>query len=445
MKDLSVGKESKLIFQFAMPMLIGNVFQLFYNVVDSAVVGRFIGKEALAAVGASFPLLFTLLSLVIGVAVGSTIVIAQYFGAKDMDNVKRSIDTLYIFIFFASIVISAIGITFSEQIFQLIELPEEVLPIAEQYFDIYLLGTIFFFGFNGISAILRGLGDSKTPLYFLVIATVLNVVLDLVFVIGFKWGVSGVALATIISQFIALLLAVLYLNRYHEVINLKWRKLQWDYKIFIKGLKIGSPIGFQQAFVAMGMMAMYWLVNRFGTDTTAAYSVAFRVDSFASMPAMNFANALSTFVGQNLGANKPERIRKGLASTFYMTSAISVAVSLIAILFGKYIMRLFTADEAVIAIGNSYLQIVTGFYVVFSTMFVIGAIMRGAGDTLIPMIITFFALWIVRIPACYLLSETMGYTGIWWGIPIAWLVGLSLSFLYYTTGKWKRKAIIRYQ
>lgn len=445
MKDLSVGKESKLIFQFAMPMLIGNVFQLMYNVVDSAVVGRFIGKEALAAVGSSFPILFALLSLVIGVAVGSTIVIAQYFGAKDMENVKRSIDTLYIFIFFASIAISIIGITFSEQIFWLIKLPEDVVPIAEKYFDIYLLGTLFFFGFNAISAVLRGLGDSKTPLYFLVIATILNIVLDLVFVIGFKWGVSGVAMATIISQFIALLLAVLYLNRYHEVINLRWRRLQWDYRIFVKGLKIGSPIGFQQAFVALGMMAMYWLVNRFGTDTTAAYSVAFRVDSFASMPAMNFANALSTFVGQNLGANKPERIRKGLISTLYMTAAISIAVSLIAILFGEQIMRLFTSDEEVIAIGKSYLQIVTGFYIVFSTMFVVGAIMRGAGDTFIPMIITFFALWIIRIPVCYFLSEKMGYTGIWWGIPIAWLVGLAFSFLYYSTGRWKRKAIIRHQ
>ena len=443
MRDLSIGKERKLIFQFAMPMLIGNVFQQLYNVVDSIVVGNYIGKTALAAVGASFPIMFTLLSLLIGVAIGSTIVIAQYFGAKDINNVRKSIDTLFVFIFFASLVITVVGILLSKSIFRLIKLPEEALPLAELYFDIYLAGTIFFFGFNGISSVLRGLGDSKTPLYFLIIATILNVILDLVFVLGFKWGVGGVALATVISQFVALVLAIIYLNHYHEIVNLSWRKFMFDKVIFVKSLRIGSPIGLQQAFVALGMVAMFWLVNRFGTDAAAAYSVAFRFDSFASMPAMNFASALSTFVGQNLGANKPERIRRGLISTFYMTSVISLGISLLAILFGEPIMRLFTHDAMVVEIGRSYMVIVTGFYIVFSTMFIVGAVMRGAGDTFIPMLITFIALWVVRIPLCYFLSEHFGYIGLWWGIPIAWLVGLIFSYLYYLSGRWRRKALVR--
>lgn len=443
MRDLSVGKESRLIFQFAMPMLIGNIFQQFYNVVDSAVVGKFIGKEALAAVGASFPIIFTLMSMLIGVAIGSTIVIAQYFGAKDMRNVKRSIDTLYIFLFFASIVITIIGIAFSRQVFMLIEVPEDVLPLAVDYFNIYMLGSVFYFGFNGISAVLRGLGDSKTPLYFLVVATVLNIILDLVFVIAFGWGVRGVAFATLLSQLITLIMAVIYLNKKHEVVRLRFRNLVFDYPIFKRSIQIGFPIGFQQAFVALSMMAMYWLVNRFGTNTAAAYSVVFRIDSFAAMPAMNFANALSTFVGQNLGAHKPERVKRGLLSTIYMTAVISIAISIIAMLFGGPIMKVFTNDPEVIAIGKSYLVIVTGFYVVFSTMFQIGGVMRGAGDTFIPMLITFFALWVVRIPVCYYLSENIGFTGIWWGIPIAWAIGLTLHYIYYATGRWKRKALVR--
>lgn len=443
MKDLSIGKERKLIFQFAMPMLIGNLFQQLYNVVDSMVVGKYIGKEALAAVGASFPIIFTLMSLLIGVAIGSTIVIAQYFGAKDIEKVRKTIDTLYIFMFFASIVISVAGILLSQWIFRLIKLPEEVIPLAEQYFDIYLTGTIFFFGFNGISSILRGLGDSKTPLYFLIVATVLNIILDLLFVLVFHWGVAGVAIATVISQLVALILAVIYLNRYHEIINLSWRRLMFDGDIFLKSIRIGSPIGLQQAFVALGMMAMFWLVNRFGTDTVAAYSVAFRFDSFASMPAMNFATALSTFVGQNLGANKPDRIKRGLVSTIYMTSVISLGISLIGIVFGEPVMSLFTNDATVIEIGRSYLAIVTGFYVVFSTMFIVGAVMRGAGDTFIPMLITLFALWAVRIPLCYWLSEEYGHIGLWWGIPIAWIVGLSLSYMYYLSGRWRKKVLVR--
>jgi putative MATE family efflux protein len=444
MKDLSVGKESRIIFQFALPMLVGNVFQQLYNIVDSIVVGNFVGKEALAAVGASFPLLFTLISLVIGIAIGATIIIAQYFGAKDMKNVIRTIDTLFIFMFFASILVTTIGIIFSKSIFRLIQLPEDILPYALDYFNIYMLGSVFFFGFNSISAILRGMGDSKTPLYFLIISTILNIALDLIFVLVFKWGVKGVAWATVISQAIAFIIAIIYLNRTHELINLSWRKLQFDRAIMNKSLKIGFPVGFQQAFVALSMLAMYWLVNRFGTNATAAYSVVFRIDSFASMPAMNFAMALSAFVGQNLGAQKPERVRHGLLSTFYMTSVISIVISLTGIIFAGAVMRLFTSDLQVIEIGKGYLQIVSGFYIVFSTMFIVGGVMRGAGDTFVPMLLTFIALWVVRIPVGYFLSEKWGYQGIWWSVPIAWVVGLGLSFLYYLTGRWKRKTIVKY-
>ena len=442
MRDLSVGKESRIIFQFAVPMLVGNVFQQLYTIINSIIVGNFIGKQALAAVGASFPLLFTLISLVIGVGIGATIIIAQYFGAKDIKNVIRTIDTLLIFMFFASILVTVVSLLISKPIFKLIQLPDDILPYAVDYFNIYMLGSVFFFGFNSISSILRGMGDSKTPLYFLIISTVLNIALDLIFVVGFKLGVKSVAWGTVISQAVALIIAIIYLNKTHDFINLSWRKLQFDRAIMNKSLKIGFPVGFQQAFVALSMLAMYWLVNRFGTDATAAYSVVFRIDTFASMPAMNFAMALSAFVGQNLGAQKPERIRRGLISTFYMTSAFSVVISLIGIFFAGQVMRVFTNDPDVIAIGKDYLQIVTGFYIVFSSMFVVGGVMRGAGDTFIPMLITFFALWVVRIPVGYFLSQKWGYHGIWWAVPIAWVVGLGLSFTYYKTGRWKRKVVV---
>ena len=428
-----------------MPMLLGNVFQQLYTIINSIIVGNFVGKQALAAVGASFPLLFTLISLVIGVGIGATIIIAQFFGAKDIKNVIRTIDTLFIFMFFASILVTLTGILLSKPIFQLIQLPADILPYAVDYFNIYMLGSVFFFGFNSITSILRGMGDSKTPLYFLIISTILNIVLDLIFVVGFKLGVKSVALATVISQAVALILAIIYLNKTHDFINLSWRKLQFDREILNKSLKIGFPVGFQQAFVALSMLAMYWLVNRFGTDATAAYSVVFRIDTFASMPAMNFAMALAAFVGQNLGARKPERVRHGLLSTFYMTSAISIVMSIIGIFFAGPVMRLFTTDITVIEIGKGYLQVVSGFYIVFSTMFVVGGVMRGAGDTFIPMLITFCALWVVRIPVGYYLSEKWGYFGIWWSVPIAWVIGLGLSYLYYLTGRWKRKTIVSRQ
>lgn len=445
MKNLTEGNSGSLIFKFAMPMLIGNVFQQLYNIVDSIIVGRYIGKQALAAVGASFPLIFMLISFVVGVAMGTTIIVSQYFGARDIKMVKRSIETMYIFLFFASIVVTLLGITLSGPIFRLINLPDDVMPQAITYFNIYLIGTIFFFGFNGISSVLRGLGDSKTPLYFLVISTVMNVILVWLFVAVFKWGVAGSAWATVIAQAGAFFTGIIYLNRTHEIVKLNSLKLVFDRAIFRKSLMIGLPTGLQQTFVSMGMLAVTRIVNGFGTDVIAAYSVAVRLDSLAGMPAMNFGAALSTFVGQNLGANKPERVRHGLKATFMMSGALALLTSLFVIIFRHQLMHLFTEDVAVIAIGAQYLVIVSSFYIFFSTMFVIGGVMRGAGDTIIPMFITLFALWVIRIPAAWILSRYFGVDGIWWSIPVAWFIGMSLSYLYYLKGNWKTKVVVKQQ
>lgn len=442
MHDLTVGKPAGLIFRFATPMLIGNVFQQVYNVTDSIIVGKFLGKEALAAVGASFPIIFLLISFIIGIASGSTIIIAQYFGAKNNDKVLRTIDTLYIFLFFASLLVMVAGIAFSGPIFRLIKLPENLIPDAVLYLNVYLSGSIFFFGFNGTSAILRGLGDSKTPLYFLIVSTIANIVFDLLFIVVLKWGIAGAALATVIAQAGAFATTVIYLNKTHPVINLSWRKLYWDKEIFRSSVKIGLPTGFQQTFVSIGMIALLRIVNDYGTNVIAAYSVAGRIDGMAGLPAMNFGQALSTFVGQNIGAGKMERVKSGLVATLHMSSWTAVITSLLIIIFRHQLMALFVSDADVIRIGAEYLLIVSGFYIVFSSMFVIGGVMRGAGDTLIPMFITLFSLWLIRIPLAAVLSKHMGATGIWWAIPIAWIMGMGLSYLYYRTGIWKKKSII---
>ena len=446
MKDLSLGNETKLIFRFAIPMLVGNVFQQLYNVVDSVIVGKFIGKAALAAVGTSFPIIFMLISFIIGITMGFTVVVSQYFGAKDMDQVKKAINTLYIFLFFASLLLSVTGILLSGTIFRMIGLSPEVIPQAKLFLDIYLAGIIFLFGFNGTSAILRGLGDSRTPLYFLIISVVVNIILDIIFIVGFGWGVGSAAFATIISEAGAFFTLVLYLNRYHKIVRFSFTDLKFDKEIFRKSIRIGLPTGFQQTFVALGMLALYGIVNRFGLDTNAAFSVAARIDNFAAMPAMSFAIALSTFVGQNLGANKPERVKRGFHTTLFMTTIITLITSLVTVFFGEFLMKMFTDDPQVIEIGKKYLVIVGAFYILFSSMFIVGGVMRGAGDTLIPMFITLFALWVIRIPLAYLLSQQswLGVYGIWWSIPIGWATGLMLSYLYYLSGRWKKKAVVKY-
>jgi putative MATE family efflux protein len=446
MKDLSTGNPGKLILKFAIPMLLGNVFQQLYNVVDAIVVGKFVGKEALAAVGTSGPVIFLLISFLIGITMGFTIVVSQYFGAKDIVKVKKAINTLYIFLFFTSLVMSVVGILLSGYIFRLINLAPEIVPQARLFLNIFFAGLVFLFGYNGTSAILRGLGDSKTPLYFLIGSVVVNIGLDLIFVPVFHWGVAGVASATIISEALAFIVQIIYLNKYHKVVKFSFRDLNFDKAIFRKSIRIGIPTGLQQTFVAVGMIALYWVVNRFGIDANAAYSVAGRIDSFTAMPAMSFAVALSTFVGQNIGANKPERVKAGLRATFFMTNAVTLTISAFILFFARGLMHMFTNDAAVIELGRGYLVVIGIFYFLFSTMFVINGVLRGAGDTLIPMFISLFSLWIVRIPVAYLLSNvpSIGVHGIWWSIPIGWFSGLVAYYAYYRSGRWRRKAVVKY-
>lgn len=442
MRDLTKGNEGRQILYFALPMLLGNVFQQLYNIIDSAIVGNFIGKEALAAVGASFPVIFAFFSMIIGIASGSTVMISQYYGAGKIEKVRKTIDTLFIFLLVASVFVSIIGVTFARDVFLLLQLPENVLPEATVYLQIFLGGVIVFFGFSGTSAVLRGLGDSKTPLYFLIIATVFNIGFDLLFVLVFHWGIAGVAIATLLAQGGAFLTAIIYLNRTHQVIQFAKRDWEFDWTIFRQSLRIGIPTGIQQTFVSFGMMALVGIVNTFGTNTIAAYSVTMRINSMASLPAMNFATALSTFVGQNIGANKPHRVRRGLIATIKMSALVAVLVSAGVVMFSESIMQLFTKEQAVVDIGVGYLKIVGAFYLVFSLMFSITGLLRGAGATIVPMFASLLSLWVVRIPLAWFLSGKIGVTGIWWAIPLGWFVGLLLAFLYYLSGRWKDKSVV---
>lgn len=443
MKDLTTGSEGRLLWNFTVPMLIGNVFQQSYNVVDSIIVGRAIGKSALAAVGASFPIIFLLVSLIIGATMGFSILISQYFGARDMARVRRAIDTSYLFLFFSSLLMTAAGLFFSKSILVLLNTPTEILPQALTFLRITFAGLIFLFGYNSISAVLRGLGDSKTPLYFMVFSTILNIALVLFFVTVLRWGIAGSAWATVIAQAVSFLLAVVYLNKTHPVLKFKIKGFEFDRDILKKSLAIGLPSGVQNMLVAGGMMAVTRLVNGFGTDAVAAFTAAGRVDTFAVMPAMSLSIAISTFVGQNIGAGKMERVKKGLKMALYISGATSLLTTLAVVVFGWHLISMFNSDPAVVSIGSRYLLIVGGFYIVFSSMFVINGALRGAGDTFVPMIVTILALWGIRVPVSVYLSGRLGTDGIWWGMPLAWIVGLTLSALYYRTGRWKRMAEVR--
>lgn len=442
MIDMTKGGTAKLILVFTIPMFIGSIFQQLYNVTDSIIVGRFLGKEALAAVGASFPILFLLIALTMGATMGITVLISQHYGAKNFQKVQICIETAYIFLVLIALFLTMAGLLLDDFILKILKTPAEIYENAKLYINILFGGLVCLFGYNSISAILRGLGDSRTPLYLLIFSTLVNICLDLVFILVLKWGVWGAALATVIAQGCSFIGGILYLQRINPLFRVNYLKLRFDRDIFLKSISIGFPTGIQQMLVAAGMMALLRIVNQFGTDAVAAFTAAGRIDSFALMPAMNLSMAMSTFVGQNIGAGKHERVHSAIRTGLVMSAAIAAAISGIVILFSSSLLRLFTSDASVISIGQNYLLIVGGFYLAFMLMFIFNGALRGAGDTLIPMFITLLSLWVIRIPVSAFLSKTMGTNGIWWGIPFAWVVGALLSGMYFATGRWKKKIIV---
>lgn len=442
MKDLTNGNEGKLIFYFALPMLIGNIFQQLYNTVDSIIVGQTLGDNALAAVGASFPVIFLLISLIFGVTMGSTILISQFYGAKDFEKLKRTIDTTYIFLFFGSIGITLVGLVISGPILSLLNTPSEIMVEAKAYLNIIFIGIIAMFGYNTVSAILRGLGDSKTPMYFLIMSTIINIILDIVFILVFKMGVAGAAWATVVAQGFSFVFGLYYLNKNHDVLKFDIKTMKFDKILFIKSIKIGVPTGVQQMLFSLGMMAIQSILNPFGSTTIAAFAAGSRINSFGTMPIMNFGAAISSFVGQNLGAGREDRVKKGYHATLKMSVAVSLVITIAMYIFGEGFISLFTQNPEVIKIGIEYLKIVSIFYFLVSIMFVTTGVLRGAGDTMVPMFISILSLWLIRVPIAKLLSVKIGQSGIWWSVGIAWTAGFVLTMVYYATGKWKEKIAI---
>lgn len=439
MRDLTKGNEARQILLFSLPMLLGNVFQQLYNMVDSVVVGNYVGKRALAAVGQSFPVLFVSLALVMGFGMASNVLIAQNRGARNNDRVRLIIDTTVVVMAAFAGVVTLFGVLLAPFILSLIGTPVDVLPDATLYLRIIFAGSLPLFGYNGVSAIQRGLGDSKTPLYALMVSTLVNIVLDVVFVVIFHWGVAGVGVATVIAQTVSLVWTLRYLGKQSPELRIKIRGIRADREILREIVRIGLPSGIQQALVGAGMMALTSVVNRFGSNASAAYAAAGKLDSFAVMPAINISMAISTFTGQNLGAGRRDRVSRGLLSGLAMALAITVTISLVLYFFGDRCVGLFTRDAEVVRIGFEYLRIVSLAYFVQTAMFSVLGVIRGAGEALVPMANTLLAMWVVRIPLAFFLAPRMGTAGIWWSIDAGFLVGATASILYYLFGPWGRR------
>ena len=437
--DLTEGKVWKVIVRFALPLLVGNLLQQFYNITDSIIVGQFLGKEALAAVSASFFIYYFIISLVIGVGSGTTVVISQLFGAKQYQKVQLAFSSFFIFMLVGGIILSIAGIIFAEPVFRLTNTPEEVIPQAVAYFRIYIGGTFLFVTFNSIISILRGVGESVRPMLFILITTVLNIAFDLLFILVFKWGIEVAARATVVSQGIGMCIALAYVNNTHPLLSIKKQDMLFDWKLFKESLKIGLPTSVQQCAIALGLIALLGIVNSFGTNTLTAYGAAGKIDTIITQAILTLSGALAAFCGQNIGAGRLDRVKKGVQFTMYTNIALGLLTFAAVYLFGNEMMRIFTKDIDVVAIGKEYLLIIGGFFIVHGALNVYNGALRGAGDTLFPMITSLGCLWLIRIPLAYYLSSWLGRNGIWWAIGISITIGLIVTFVYYKMGVWKRK------
>ena len=436
---MTEGNAFKIILAFAFPMLIGNVFQQLYNMVDSIVVGNYVGKIALAAVGTGFPIIFLMSALFIGIGIGATILISQFIGAGDIDNVRKTSQTIYTAMILSAIPISIIGIVFCQPILLLINTPPNVLPMAKQYMVVIFAGMIGSFGFNINAGILQGFGDSKSSLLFLAIATVINIVLDLLFVIVFNWGVRGVAIATIIAQACSWVFGMIYMKRKYEILNFQITKFYFDKEIFKKILKLGLPTGIQQALFSVGIMSMQSIVNGYGSDFMAGFNAANKIDTFAFMPIQSFANAVTTFTGQNIGAGRLDRVHKGTVAAITMSLIIS-ALALVVIPLGPFILKMFSSDPAVIDAGMIYLSNVMPLFLLLAIVFTLNAVIRGAGESVIPMIGSLTSIWLGRIPAAYYIAANIGKEYLFYSYGVGWVLWLLISGPYYLSGRWKAKS-----
>lgn len=431
-----------MILAFSVPMLLSTAFQQLYNIADSVIAGKFVGTNALAAIGASFPVTMLFLAVALGASVGSSVIVSQYFGVKRMDKMKSSVWTSIIGIMTVAAVLTVVGLFVCRPVIRVLQTPSEIFDAADTYLYIYIAGLPFLFLYNAATSIYTGLGDSRTPLYFLIFSSVFNIVLDIVFVTAVKWGVAGVAWATFIAQGLSGVLAMATL-----LVRVAKVKADGPYKKFDAGIlkkiaTVAVPSILQQSFISVGQLCVQGLINSFGTETIAGYSAAIKVNIFCVAIFNTMSNALSSYTAQNTGAGLYDRVKKGYPAALCSIGVI-VAVFVIVLVFaGKYLVALFTDGNDsgnVIAVGRRFLYFVAAGYPIVAYKVITDGLLRGAGYMFGFMVSTFTDL-IVRVGVSFALAPLCGFTAVCISFPVGWILGALASMAFYLSGKWKNKA-----
>ena len=447
--DMTSGEPWKKILLFAMPMLIGNIAQQLYNTVDSIVVGNYVGDNALAAVGSAGPIVNLLLVLFIGISMGASIMVSQYFGAKQRKDLSYTIGNCIVLTAVAVVFIMVLAVVTVRPLLVLLKTPESIIDWCSSYLLIMFLGIVGMAYYNILSGVLRGLGDSFSALLYLLVATALNIVLDLLFVAKFGMGVSGVALATIIAQAVSAVLCFRRLTKLTEIFDMKLKYLKFVKKYSVNIIRLGMPSGLTQAIFSMAMIVVQSLTNSFGEMFIAANVIVMRVDGFAMLPNFSFGTAMTTYAGQNVGAREDERIVQGAKQGTWIAVLTTSVITAVILIFGKPLMGVFTDTSELVDLSRRMMGIIAAGYIAMAVTQSLSGVMRGAGDTLTPMWISLFTTIVVRVPVAYGIAYFTRSAElpngrqecVFISLLCSWLIGAVITMIFYVRGKWKEKAL----
>ena len=435
--DMTQGSIARHLFSFALPLLLGNIFQQLYNTVDTWVVGNFVSNEAFSAVGSVTPIVNLLIGLFMGLSTGAGAVISQFYGAKQTNQVQDAVHTAICMTLCLGVVFTAVGILFTPLMLQLMKMPENVMPDATTYLRIYFSGAMGLMLYNIGSAILRSVGDSRRPFHFLVICALLNILLDLVFVLVFRMGVAGVAWATILSQSISAVLVLLTLIRSHEAVHLELTRLRLHWNVLKKILRVGIPAGLQLAVTSFSNVFVYSYINYFGYHFMSGWTAYNKINQFVLLPMQSISLAITTFVGQNLGAGLPKRAKKSVAVALAMSAASAALLLIPVVFFAPSLVRFFNPVPEVVDFGTRLLRIISPFYLVYCVHDTLGGALRGAGNGKVPMLVTLccfvgFRQLYLYVMANYICNEAIPIA---MAFPAGWVLSAIIVLIYFTRTK----------
>ena len=440
--DLTEGSPGKGLLLFALPMILGNLFQQFYNMVDTIIVGKYVGEDALAAVGASYALTTVFVMIAIGGGTGASVIISQYLGAKENGKMKTAVSTAVIAFLGTSVALGLFGILANRPILSVLSTPDNIMGDAALYLKIYFTGLPFLFMYNILAAIFNSLGDSRTSLYFLIFSSVLNIFLDLFAVRTLHMGVAGVAAATVTAQGIAAVLSFLVLMR--RLKGYEGKKETFNIAILKNMVKVAIPSIIQQSIVSVGMLLVQSVVNGFGSSVLAGYTAGMRLESICIVPMISMGNAVSTFTAQNMGAGETERVKQGYRASYFIVGVFAIIICAVLLLFKNPLIRMFLEEGAggeAFGTGVSYLSFIAYFFVFIGLKASTDGVLRGAGDVVVFTAANLINL-AIRVSFAFGMAPVIGVQAVWFAVPIGWTVNYVISGFRYLTGRWSRKKLV---